>query len=67
MTDDWQWPWPCERCECANDAMTAVGRRQLCTDCRQALDLCTMCAAPTLSGEWWCPECELTFSELVLV
>jgi hypothetical protein len=49
-------------CECCGtyDAIAGIGARSLCTTCRQSLDLCTMCAAPALSGEWWCPDCEFS-------
>jgi hypothetical protein len=62
-------PFVCERCG-ADDSIAGVGRRQLCTACRQALDLCTLCAAPALSGDWWCPDCDLidrAFDERVLI
>jgi hypothetical protein len=61
--DQDEWPLRCERCEGTHDPMTAVGRRQLCTACREALDLCTMCAAPALFGEGWCSDCELGLQE----
>lgn len=56
-------PFECERCGRTDDAIAALGRRSLCTECRQALDLCTMCAAPALSGEWWCVACEIAMDD----
>lgn len=61
----------CERCERTDDALAAIGKRQLCSTCREALDLCTLCASPAMSDEWWCPDCDLAwgagFDERILI